>query len=100
MKALLYVFKILMNFIYLFFKVLKTNNKKVLFISRQSNSVTLDFKLLSDELKKKNYDVIILCKRFDNINKLFLYKDNNNCKRVIDSVLGKKKDNSKKKKKK
>ena len=73
MKTLLYVFKILMNFIYLFFKVLKTNNKKVLFISRQSNSVTLDFKLLSDELKKKNYDVIILCKRFDNIKKcLFL----------------------------
>lgn len=57
-----------------------------------------EFSLAIKELSSNDFK---LDKKYiDNINKLFLYKDNNNCKRVIDSVLGKKKDNSKKKKKK
>jgi len=72
LKSLLCVFKILLNFIYLPFKLLKTKNNKVLFISRQSNNITLDFELLSKELRNKKYDVVILCKRFDNIKKCFI----------------------------
>lgn len=63
-----------MNFIYLFFKLLKTNNKKITFLSRQSNNLSIDIKLISDELKKNDKDIkiIFLCKRFDNIKKNFL----------------------------
>lgn len=62
---ILKIFVILMNFIYLFFKIFPTKNKIVM-ISRQSNSITLDFKLLKNKIKaEKKYDVIILCKKLE-----------------------------------
>lgn len=54
-----------MNFIYLFFKILPSKNKIVM-ISRQSNSITLDFDLLEKKiLKHKKYNVVILCKKLE-----------------------------------
>ena len=52
-----------LNIIYSFFKLFKIKNK-ITFISRQSNNVTVDFKLLKDDLNKRypNYKVVILCK--------------------------------------
>lgn len=69
MKILLLIFKFIMNFIYCFFKLFKTNNNKVLFISRQSNEITIDFKLLCQKLEesKKNYKIVVICKKLDNI---------------------------------
>lgn len=64
MKALLIKLMILgLNVIYLFFKPLKVKNKIVM-ISRQSNEVNLDFKLLGAELEK-DFQVVYLCKTLD-----------------------------------
>ena len=55
------------NLIYLFFKLLPTNNKKISFISRQSNNVALDFQLAKVELLKidKDLKIVELCKTID-----------------------------------
>ena len=54
-----------LRFIYCFFKLLKTKNKVVL-ISRQSNNISGDFRMLGDELKSKhNLQVVYLCRTLD-----------------------------------
>lgn len=57
------IFIVCMNIIYFFFKLFPCKNKIVM-ISRQSNKVNLDFKLLGDKLKDK-YKVVYLCKTLD-----------------------------------
>lgn len=55
----------LLNFIYFFLKLLPTRNKVVM-ISRQSNSETLDFKLIREEIQKHNeFKVVVLCKKLE-----------------------------------
>lgn len=51
-------------------KLFKVKNK-IIFLSRQSNGETLDFKLIKEEIRKRDSEVkmIFLCKRFDNIKK-------------------------------
>lgn len=60
-----------LNCFYKIIKMLKTKNK-ITFLSRQSDNITLDFKLISDEINKKmpEYKTIILCKKIKN---KFLY---------------------------
>lgn len=55
------------NIIYFFIKLFPTNYKKISFISRQSNEVALDFKLVKEELLKqdKNIKIVELCKTID-----------------------------------
>ena len=74
MKILLSLFRLLLQIIYLPMKLNKTKQNRVIFISRQSNDITLDFNLLIENLKKEkpNIDIIVLCKRFDNIKKHIL----------------------------
>ena len=48
-KIVLQLFKLFMNFIYIFIKLFKTKHK-VTFLSRQSNDITLDFKFLITQL--------------------------------------------------
>lgn len=52
-----------MNFVYSFFKLNKTKNQ-VAFISRQSETPSLDFRYLIDEVQEKypQYEVVVLCK--------------------------------------
>ena len=59
--------KFILNVVYLFFKPLKTKNQITL-ISRQSNNITDDFKLLKTELEKQlpDYEIVVLCKKLDN----------------------------------
>lgn len=54
----------ILNIIYFFLKLFKTQNK-VTFISRQSNHKSEDFALLEKEIKKKdsNIRVVVLCKK-------------------------------------
>lgn len=68
MKTLIYIFKLILKSIYSILKLLPINNKKVVFISRQSNNISLDFKLLSDEIIKldKDYKIIFLCEKLSN----------------------------------
>ena len=54
-----------LRFIYLFFKPLKTQNKIVM-ISRQSNEISDDFRMLGDALKAEHsVKVVYLCKTLD-----------------------------------
>lgn len=74
MKIILRIFRYSLNIIYFFFKLFKTNKNKITFLSRQDNNITLDMKLIRDELLKENKDLelVFLCKRFDNIKKHFI----------------------------
>ncbi len=71
MTFIVKLFKLLLNVIYLFFKLFKRRNQITL-ISRESNEINVDFKLLERELKKelKDYKIVVLCKKMDN---KFLY---------------------------
>lgn len=54
---------IFLNIIYFFIKLFPTRNK-ITMISRQSNSMSIDFKLLKEEIEKhKKYKVVVLCKK-------------------------------------
>ena len=59
MNILIKCFEVFMNFIYCFFKLLPTKNK-ICFISRQSDKVNIDFRLLVDEIKVEAPDVKIV----------------------------------------
>ena len=60
---ILKVFIFLINIVYFFIKLLPTKNKIVM-ISRQSNKVNLDFRLLGNKLEN-NYKVVYLCRTLD-----------------------------------
>jgi len=57
--------KLFLNIIYFFLKLLPTKNK-ILFLSRQSNNIPLDFALIEQELKNNNYEIITICQRLAN----------------------------------
>lgn len=67
----LHIFVFLLNILYSFIKLFNTKNKIVL-LSRQSDTISLDFKLISEKLYKEmpDYEIIVLCKK---INNKFLY---------------------------
>lgn len=54
------VFKLVLKIIYGILKLFPVDNNKVLFCSRQSNNVPLDFQLLQEELKGRNSEVKIV----------------------------------------
>ena len=65
MKVVICLYKGLLKFVYFFLKFLPVNNQKIVFISRQSDNINIDFKLLSEELVKrnKNLKIVFLCHR-------------------------------------
>lgn len=70
MKIKIFIIKVailFLNIIYSFFKLFKTQNK-ITFISRQSNSITLDYKILSNKINEEmsDYKTVILCKKLEN----------------------------------
>ena len=72
-KVILKILIVIMNIIYSIMKILPVQNKIVM-ISRQSNNINLDFKLLGKELERK-YKVVYLCKTLDGgVNSKFLDK--------------------------
>ena len=74
MKILLKIFDLLINIIYLPFKLLKVKNK-VTFISRLSNNIPLDYKLIVDELsQKKDLNIVILCSKLYKIRISTIFK--------------------------
>lgn len=54
---------LILKFFYFFIKFFPQKNK-IVFISRQSNNVSVDFKLLGDKLSE-SYEVVYLCKMID-----------------------------------
>ena len=57
----------ILNGIYFFIKLFPMNFNKITFISRQNNSVSLDFKMIIEELEKEKKDakIIVLCRRLE-----------------------------------
>ena len=66
MTIIIRVYKVCLNFIYLFFKLIPTK-KKITIISRQSNSKSIDITLLETALKKQlpDYKITVLCKKIE-----------------------------------
>ncbi len=58
------VFKAVLNFVYCILKIFTTKENKILFCSRQSNDIPLDFKLIQNELKNRNGDIecVTICR--------------------------------------
>lgn len=66
MIFLIKVGTIFLNIIYFFIKLFPTKNKIVM-ISRQSNKETMDFRLLRQEIERRNSNikVVVLCRQLD-----------------------------------
>lgn len=58
MVLLMHLYIYFLRFIYYFMKLRKTRNR-IVFLSRQSNDISLDFKLLKKEIEKQNKDIEI-----------------------------------------
>lgn len=56
------IYNLFLNILYIFFKLIPTNNKKIFFLSRQSKKLSLDYKLLIEELNEKypNYKIVTM----------------------------------------
>ena len=67
-KTLIKLLKSFLKIIYFFMKLLPTNNKKVVFISRQSDEITLDFRMISDKLIEEDPNIknVFICNRIKN----------------------------------
>lgn len=73
---MMYIVKYLLKFTYFFFKLLPTNKKKIVFISRQTNDINVDFDMIRKEIIKRDKDIkmVFLCKRMGKgIKEYFLY---------------------------
>lgn len=64
MTLIIKVGKVFLRFIYFFMKLNKTQDK-ILFLSRQSNKVPLDFRLIIEGLEEENYKIVTLCQRVE-----------------------------------
>lgn len=58
------IFKFCLNLFYLPFKLLKTK-KKITFISRQSNTLPLEFSMIVDSLKGEDIEIITISKKIE-----------------------------------
>lgn len=67
--SVLHLAKVGMNFLYFFIKLFTKQKNKVLMLSRQSNIINIDFRLLKEELEKvrnisnEKFEIKILCKK-------------------------------------
>lgn len=70
MQVLLFIFKIILKIIYFFLKLLPTKKNRVLMLSRQSNTPSIDFKYIINEIHKKypEKELIVLTKRMEKNN--------------------------------
>lgn len=67
MRIAVILLRWILNFIYFFMKLFPTNNNKVLFLSRQSNTPTEDFVFLEARLREMKPDIktVMITKRAD-----------------------------------
>lgn len=63
----IYIFKSIIKFIYFFLKLIPINRKKIVFISRQTNEINVDFRMIKEEIEKRDSTIkmVFLCKRFE-----------------------------------
>lgn len=65
LNCILYITRTIMCIIYFFIKLFPIKKNKITMLSRQSNTISIDFELLTDKLKEneKKFDIVILCKK-------------------------------------
>ncbi|MDE5538995.1 MAG: CDP-glycerol glycerophosphotransferase family protein, partial [Bacilli bacterium] len=88
MTAFLYIFKYHLKFIYFFLKIFTKPKKQIFFLSRQSNTPSLNYKLLISYIEKQDPSVSIKisCKKVSTgLNKV-LHSSNKSIK-VIPTIL-------------
>lgn len=76
MSILIHLFKLNLKIVYFFLKLLPTNNKKILLMSRQTDTKSIDFTLIEEDIKNRypEYKTIILTKKINkNIKSLIAY---------------------------
>lgn len=76
MTLLISLFKIHLQVIYFFIKrFTKIDNKKILFLSRQGDKMSIDFELLRDDINKRypEYRLVILTKQLNKKNFILYY---------------------------
>ena len=77
MVILLGILKYILKFIYFFLKLLPTNKKKILFLSRQSDEPSIDFIYMISDFNKRypDFKIVTLCKRMEknNIKQIISY---------------------------
>ena len=63
--VIIYIFRGVLSVIYFFLKLIPTNKRKIVYISRQANKMTIDFRMLKAEFNRrdKNIKQVFLCKR-------------------------------------
>lgn len=66
MTAAVKIFRFFLNILYGIFKIFRVHEKRVLFCSRQSSSLTTDFRMIQEKLKEKDPEVetVTICCRF------------------------------------
>lgn len=67
-QVLISILKYLLRLIYFFLKFIPVKNTKIVFCSRQSNNVPLDFVLIKNELEKRNQamEMVFICRHVGN----------------------------------
>lgn len=62
---MIHILKLILKFFYFFIKLFPTNKNKIVFISRQTDYIHVDFERIRDEISKRNKNIkmIFLCKR-------------------------------------
>lgn len=75
--AFINIYILILNLIYLLFKFFPTKKKKILFLSRQTNKPSIDFRMLIIEIKKNypDYEIKIITKRVEKRIKDFITKN-------------------------
>lgn len=71
----LYIF--ILNIIYVLFKLFPTKKNRILFLSRQTNKPSIDFRMIIEELKQNypEYEIKVITKRVEKRLKEFLLKN-------------------------
>ncbi len=66
-KAAIYIMRFCLSAIYAILKLLPTQNNKLLFLSRQSDSLTTDFRLVQEELRRRapSIKIVSICHRLE-----------------------------------
>ena len=65
MTVLLYILKLHLISVYFFIKLFHRQKKQVCFLSRQTNTLSLNYKLIIKELDKYNIPYKYICKKVD-----------------------------------
>lgn len=59
------IFKGILKTIYFFLKLIPTNKNKIVFISRQTDDINVDFQMIKEEIERRNKKIkmVFMCKR-------------------------------------